>query len=376
MDQDQPSAMKIADFAPPSRLSALSACRGAMGLGPVLLTGAPGVGKTSLANRLANEGDLAWVSADIAPGMTPIELWRSVLASLRIRNVPGSPRLVLAESLAERSADGVRIGLIVDEAHGASDEILEEIRLQSNRLGRPDGFAALVVCGQTPLARRLEGKKLEGLESRLGGRVHLLPLDERETRLWVEHRAKDRVFSNEEIEDLARESGGIPAKLDRLVTLRGSRGSKTLQPSVLPSEPEPDIEELSVAGPLPILPPKPPLRVEDGMIEVGWDAEPEISDEDEDDVEMAAEADHEPVDDHYAALQAWEEWVKNQGRKGTAAASPLDPADDENALLADEAEPEDDSPLAETPGVWAEGRQGFGPYSQLFSRTKSLKEAE
>ncbi len=115
------------------------------------------------------------------------------------------------------------------------------------------------------------------------------------------------------------------------------------------------------------------------MIEVGWDAEPEaltavdtvtpppvLGPADE---ERSVE---ERVDDHYAALQAWREWARNQNRSAEAPAAKevtdsLDPSEPD--LLPDE-------PLAEArPNVWVEGQHSFAPYGQLFSRMRPSKDA-
>ena len=71
----------------------------------------------------------------------------------------------------------------------------------------------------------------------------------------------------------------------------------------------------------------------------------------------------ETITDHYAALQAWTEWSKNQGRVPSER-TPNPTGDREES-------PE----LAGHPNVWAEGQQGFAPYSQLFSRLKGAKDA-
>ena len=396
MDRNRPDALAaIEEYVLSSRRAASRACLEGMGSGPVLLTGAAGVGKTWLARLLAASTQFAWISLDVGPGMTAADLVRGALRGLgrRPESDEASPRFALAEALAERSADGRPVALVVDEAHGAGEDVLEEVRLQSNRLGRSEGFAAIVIVGQTPLARRLETRALEGLESRLAARIHLLPLDEREAREWLGRRPEGRGLSADQIEDLCRESGGIPARLDRLISRIGAASPPRSARERMVDEGIAAPISLATAGP--ILPPKPPLLVEEGMIEVGWDLDPELSaDGDEDefaaDLDPEAEPEDEPIADHYAALQAWSEWVKNQGRASVSGDSPEpfaeDEADDssrdeerEDSDLEMEAEDEIDcesSPLEDLPGVRVEGAHEFGPYGQLFARARPLKEAE
>jgi general secretion pathway protein A len=153
----------------------------------------------------------------------------------------------------------------------------------------------------------------------------------------------------------------------------------------------------------PLVPSRPPLRVEEGLIEVGWDGslESEVTASASDatapvasverattallDVEeepvaappsTAVEAElpsEEMIEDHYAALQAWSEWAKNRGR-GIDPASVAGPAatalEDHGATLEDTT----GVPGALAAGrVWSEGQHGHAPYSQLFTRLRQSK---
>jgi general secretion pathway protein A len=123
------------------------------------------------------------------------------------------------------------------------------------------------------------------------------------------------------------------------------------------------------------------------MVEVGWDsgqeadatvvrgrvpsappvAEPDPADPPSSALpEPVGAGSEEPVDDHYAALQAWTEWARNQGRETVRA----DRADDD----ADEPAEASDPPAPTPAGVWAERQQGFAPYSQLFTRLRQPRD--
>ena len=319
MDRQRAAVVSSPDLVLPSRSAALAACREVIEVGPVLITGAAGVGKTRLVHRLQQETRLSWACVDVSPGMPVAEFLTSILVTMGETNPGELARVALSRVLADRSGDGRRIGLIVDEAHGASDAILEEVRRLSNRFGMADGFAAMILCGQTPLARRVETRAMDGLESRLAGRVHLLPLDDRETRMWAESRLGGTSLAEDVLEDLARETGGIPSKIERMiVSLKGIRHGGSSSVAVAPpiSPREQPAERLASPS---LLPAKPPLYVDDGMIEVGWDAEDEgESDEEPVDVDVEtvselSETEDEPIDDHYAALQAWDESGQEPG---------------------------------------------------------------
>ena len=137
-----------------------------------------------------------------------------------------------------------------------------------------------------------------------------------------------------------------------------------------------------------LIPTKPPLRLEEGLVEVGWegDLEAELvpaegSGKDGDDpMAGAAGTDEELVEDRYAALQAWAEWTRNRERSeetsGTAAlpGSPVDPM--ENPEIPPEAGPATvpaSSSAATTASLRSETPHDFAPYSQLFTRLRQSR---
>ncbi len=366
------------EFVLPSRRGALAACRDALGTGPVLLTGAAGVGKTWLGRLLAAEdGHRRWVCVDAAPGMSAEDFLRAFAAAIGADAPPGSAgtvRLAVREALRASTLDGATVALVLDEAHLPTDDVLEEVRLLANRLGRDDGPAALVVSGQTSLARRLDARSLDALESRLAARIHLLPLDLDEAAALLESRGASIARDRDRLETLHRDSAGNPSRLIRSAIRLG--GEANVAAPNLQLDPSPS----KVFDPEPMIPVKPPLRVEEGLIEVGWDAEdeaetpgePQGSAEFVEGFSDGSADDDEPVEDHYAALQAWGEWARNQGRADGKETIDADPAEDDH----DEPLASVRTPIGSEPGLWVEGRQAFGPYSQLFSRLRPLQDAE
>lgn len=376
-------------FTLPSRAAAIEAARPALRTrsGPLLVTGDAGVGKTWLCGRFRSEvpSSWRWITIDPSAGSDAAEFYRLVGHALGLTAARGlaASRLAVADFLRDRAADGDAWVLTVDEAHGLTDAVLEEIRILSNRLGQPDGFSGLVLAGQTILARRLTRRPLAGLSSRIAARVHLRNLDVEEAKTLLDRVNPDLGWDRAAIEHHHRDSAGNPGQLLRLARLRPA-AAPTPRPAavrpvapVAPAPPVLDVEpakrRASEPWEAPVLgPPKPPIRVEDGLIEVGWD--PEL-------IELADEVRAEPpapepvvegeetIDDHYAALQAWNEWARNQGR-GTPAGA-VDAEADPIALdtLPETAVPLD-VPAARSADVWVEGQQGFAPYSQLFSKLR------
>jgi general secretion pathway protein A len=370
----------------PSRAGALAALRDALEArtGPLALTGAPGAGKTWLLRRLRDvlHGPYRWASVDLSPAVGAVELYRLVLHALGLEPVGGTAdmRAAAADFLTDRSADGERWVLCAEEGHAATAAALEELRVLAHRLGEPGAFSGLVLAGQNPLARRLKTQPLAPLSARLAGRVHLRPITVDELQRWVDRAGVGQGLGREAVERLHRDLAGNPRDLrDRL-------GRLAPQPAPIPTR-KPVTEPVPAWPAAPVAPARPPLAVGEGMIEVGWESGPEsveLGDRTEtvalDEREAGPTADSAPADDvppvseeaiedRYAALQAWTEWARNQGRDPVAAEASVG---DEGEAVRDV--PEAESPSPSPPGVRAEGQHEFAPYSQLFTRLRQSRD--
>ncbi|WP_165250144.1 ATP-binding protein [Paludisphaera soli] len=398
---------------------------GAPGAGPVLLlTGEAGAGKTWLRKRLVDRLPEGWRAAvvEVAPTIDAVDFLTLAAARLGAAcaaDRPATLRIALAEALEDDAREGRPWLLVVEQAQHASAEVWAEIEALCDGLHATGGFAGVVLVGRTDLARRLASRPLRPVASRLAKHVHLPPLDVDEAaRLLAGVDAS-------EVERLHRDAAGNPR---RLLALAGDRASRALAPVVrrevlapapavpadrpvaAPVEPsawsrpapryeaEAEVETPNVQveaevrpAPAPLLPSRPPLRIEDGLIEVGWEGsfEAEESAESETSVESTP-ADGELVEDHYAALQAWTEWARNRDRLSRGVASEAvesvedqgvedaeiaevrasDTAEAGDDFVAEESDAEDDeeSPLGED--LRAEPRHEHAPYSQLFTKLR------
>ena len=297
--------------------------------------------------------------------------------------------------------------LVLDEAQSAADAALEEFRLLSNRLGAADGFRGMVLSGRTSLARRLGGRPWASLESRLSTHVRLGPIDAEDAACLLRLALRDTP-STAEIERLHARSGGNPARLIRLADLADDR------PPIAAPSPAPVFREANDGAPahdseepdsrsagMPNVD-RPPLRFEDGMIEVGWDdlVDDEPIDDEIDDgpnpgsslearllrhAEASADAPvvprhvvaegTAPIVDPYAALQSRAEWsravatsVRPEGPKAGSA------VETRPSVAADRAER---SPAGtRSQHVRAENGQEFAPYGRLFAQLNAAGDSE
>jgi general secretion pathway protein A len=396
----------------PSRTAALGALRRAVEAqtGAVLLTGEAGVGKTWLWRQLRAEGipPWRWACLDLTPAIDPRGFYRLVGHAIGLSDLddPSRSRAMLSDFLAEGSDDGAAWVLVVDEAQNVSDDVGEELRVLANRLGSSDGFAAILIVGQSRLARRIATRPLSALGSRLTSWIALKPLELDEAHALVGGLFRDQTWNESALERLHADSGGNPGRILRGVeSLRIDRSRPRVEPrpelikappaTTAVAAPEPAALLLAGAEPVgevPVLgPSRPPLREEEGVIEVGWeptfegesiaegvvvDAPIELANDEHEPLTEATEG-VETIDDHYAALRAWSEWAKNQGR--STVAGPVEnppgtfgPDDSEGASPPGRTDVATGGPLSSN--VWAEGQHGFAPYSQLFSRLRQPRD--
>jgi hypothetical protein len=367
-----------ATFCLPSRARARDACLRGVAAGVVLLTGEAGSGKTWLWRGLADEGasGLVWLAVDVTPSTDPIDLTRAIVRSLGL--VPPEDhragREVVADVLWESNREGRGHVLVLDELHNATNLLLEEVRVLSNGVGRPDGLAGLVLCGQTALARRLRGRALTGLDARIGTRVHLPPIDFHEVTEWLRVGWPELVLDASEIEERHRWSRGNARRL--IQGLRYPAPKRPLDLGLVRVR----AESPQVNGPVigPVVPSRPPVQVGDGVVEVGWDSGPEASPTDQvSELEAARSTEppfhvapqpalpvEETIHDPYASLQAWEEWTSGRD-------------EDQRTIDATAAARPERRPLSGRPThVWAEPEQGHSPYSDLFRRSRSQSDPE
>jgi general secretion pathway protein A len=401
-----------------SRRDALETMRRAItvdGAGPILLTGEPGTGKTWLWRRLVSElpAGWRWLSVEMSEAIDALEFLALINHGLGISHAGrlGSARLALSRALLDEASDGRFWVLVIENAQNTAEQVWNELLALIHEMEAYQGFNSILLVGPTELARLLATRQRSAPASRIATHAHLLSLDLQECRELVHSQGALLTLDRVGLEELHRDAAGNPRRILQLMrkqskTIAKPAASVTSAPAfclsqvpidtsvsssgsapalALPAASVPDSES---PVSLPLVPDRPPLRVEEGLIEVGWGGNLEA--------ESTAPAQADPIEpvgipgpdegdltgeelieDHYAALQAWSEWATNRGRaisrSGTEAKStpiPESSPGPEGERSEAELQPPDPRLLQ---GMRAESQHEHAPYSQLFSRLRQSR---
>jgi general secretion pathway protein A len=198
--------------------------------GFVVVTGEVGTGKTlllrCLLQLLAQSGDVAY--AYLFNGLlSPKELLQYILADFGL-NCSGKSKsellIELSDFVITRGAKKLTTVVILDEAHLLSPAILEEVRLLTNLETTQEKLLQVVLVGQPELDQKLESTALRQLKQRIALRARLDPLDETETKGYIEKRLEiaglnnraTQLFPDQTIAAVFRYSRGFPRLINTL----------------------------------------------------------------------------------------------------------------------------------------------------------------
>jgi len=191
-------------------------------LGFVVLTGEIGTGKTTLIRSLLKAqagkqrlGVLYQTSFDAE------DLLELLLKEFEIPGHSHSRASRLSafnDFLIKAYGRGEHVVLIVDEAHNLGAAALEELRLLSNIQADKEPLLQVILVGQPNLRDRLRQPALRQLAQRVGVHFHLQPLDEAETKEYIQFRLAraggSGIFTPSALDKIYESTKGVPRRIN------------------------------------------------------------------------------------------------------------------------------------------------------------------
>ena len=191
----------------------------------MVLTGDPGMGKTSLLQKLVSEHGEKHSIGLVTNARYNIEhLLPWILLSLGLSQKqldPVEAYHLFSGFLVQESKQHRRVILIIDEAQSLGSELLEELRLLSNL---NDGKALklqFILSGQPDLHTLLQRADMTQFAQRIVVDYHLDPLSEEETGQCIRHRVKvaaghPSLFTNKACVLVHRLTRGVPRLINQV----------------------------------------------------------------------------------------------------------------------------------------------------------------
>lgn len=194
---------------------------------PVLeIVGAPGSGKTTLCHTLA--ADYARRADSLllnAPALTRRQLLTGLAGTLEVSAQTADDealRRTVHDALSARQAAKKPLVLLIDDAHAASDDVLEEIQRLTD-FGAGSGSALrVVVAGRPELRERLDTPARQSLREQITRHLELEPLARDEVTAYIDWRLghaglpASGLFSQAAISQLASASDGLVRRINVL----------------------------------------------------------------------------------------------------------------------------------------------------------------
>src|SRR5690349_7349789 len=196
------------------------------GKGLIVVTGEVGTGKTTMLRWVMQRLDRTVLVAYIFnPRLSVTEFYQHLATLFSIQNWETKSDLLieLGKVLDARHSRGLRTVLIVDEAHGLSPTVLEEIRLLCNYESDSAKQLQIVLTGQPELRDVLNQPELRQLKQRIALRCEIRPLpDIEETARYIASRLlaagaeRTDIFTPAAVDLVFRCSEGIPLQINNI----------------------------------------------------------------------------------------------------------------------------------------------------------------
>ena len=196
--------------------------------GFIVVTGEVGAGKTTLLRSLLERLDSRQVVAAtlVSTQVSENDILRMVAAAFGVP-VKGLDKagvlLALETYFVHLATTGKRALLIVDEAQNLSPATVEELRMLSNFQLEDHALLQSFLVGQPEFREIMQSPQMQQLRQRVIASYHLGPLDEAETRAYIEHRLKRVDWKNDPIIEPAvfplvhKLAGGIPRRINTIL---------------------------------------------------------------------------------------------------------------------------------------------------------------
>lgn len=220
--------------------------------GFIVVTGEVGAGKTTIVRGLLGKlnADKVVAAQLVSTQLDAEDTLRMVAAAfgVRTRNLGKSDVLLALEAfLVDVTRQGKRCLLIVDEAQNLTPHAVEELRMLSNFQFETQALLQSFLIGQPEFRSIMQSPHMQQLRQRVIAACHIGPMDQDETRAYIEHRLKCAGFANGPLFDdeayvaVHRASGGVPRRINSLcdrILLSGFLGGKKVFSHV-------DVDEVS-----------------------------------------------------------------------------------------------------------------------------------
>ncbi|CAH0534477.1 hypothetical protein VST7929_02410 [Vibrio stylophorae] len=192
--------------------------------GLIKVTGEVGTGKTMVCRVLMQQLDAQYQLIYLPnPSLDGAGMCEAVLQELA-RPVPEQRhRLIdaIQQALLQIKAEGRHAVMVIDEAQGLSDGVLELIRLFGNLETEQEKLLSIVLLGQPELDERLANHQLRQLRQRISFYATLRPLSLAEAFAYIQYRNQSVGGRPEQFSDSAKRaiyhaSRGVPRLIHQI----------------------------------------------------------------------------------------------------------------------------------------------------------------
>jgi general secretion pathway protein A len=215
--------------------------------GFTVITGEVGTGKTTLVQAFLGQLNGKVKTAYIFnPKLTSLDFLRYICEDLGLKDEMHSKGQYISHLhnfLLEHYSRDEQVILIIDEAQSLPPALLEEVRLLTNLETPKSKLLQVILVGQPELNAVLNSHPFRQLRQRVSLRYHLQPLNEEETKNYVEKRltcagaADPHFFTDKALKKIYTFSQGIPRLIniisDRALLAGYSENKKIIGPKMI-----------------------------------------------------------------------------------------------------------------------------------------------